>query len=143
MSETKHTPLPWKHDEHFPTALWASDIWIGSMSVEAIFLEEATGNAKLAVEAVNNYDSLRSTVRTLAEALREIHALQPRMVEVLRSNGYKFERFPRDMKANPPTTDGERWEALAFSMYCDLVEAHTTSDSALSDPVVQQMLGEK
>lgn len=110
MSETKHTPLPWKHDEHFPTALWASDIWIGSMSVEAIFLEEATGNAKLAVEAVNNYDSLRSTVRTLAEALRYVN-------QWWEETDQASENWHPSLKAK--------------------------IDSALSDPVVQQVLGEK
>lgn len=80
-------------------------------------------------ESANHGDALTAHDREkdkriagLEKALVEASSKSPRMIEIMLKHGYKFERFPRDMEKEPPTTDGERWEALAFSLYSELAE---------------------
>lgn len=70
-----------------------------------------------------------------------------RAITVLRDNGFTFERFPRDMVTNPPMNEGERWEALAFSLYSDLAELASKADQILETDVIysqeQQLIEER
>jgi hypothetical protein len=56
------------------------------------------------------------------EKLDWIVGLQARQLARIEKHNYVFERFPRDIVANPPKGDAERWEALAFAEYNDIVE---------------------
>ena len=85
----------------------------------------ASGNAETArhVEAI----------RRLREPLEHACDTVPALIEILRREGYVFNRFPRDMRKDPPVGDGERWEALAFSLYVEIAGMATEARIALED----------
>ncbi len=56
-----------------------------------------------------------------------------RAVDMFKRECYVFRRFPRDIIKNPPTSDAERWEAVAFSLYCDIAEINARAVRALND----------
>jgi hypothetical protein len=69
----------------------------------------------------------------LREALEPIAGKLSAVQGVMREHGYKFERFPRNMKEAPPVGDGERWEAFAFHLYSDLAEAASVAQHWLDE----------
>lgn len=69
-------------------------------------------------------------LRTFAE---ECERLPEVLTALLRDNGYVFERFPRNLVEEPPTSDGERWEAMAFSLYSRLAEVSSHAIHALNE----------
>ncbi len=67
-----------------------------------------------------------------AEALlTRMSAFTSTTLEMLQREGYVFARFPRNLQEQPPVTDGERWEALAFSLYSDMAQASSDAEQLL------------
>ena len=62
------------------------------------------------------------TINRLRLALEQIARMQPRMLEIIESNGFVFD----DIGSDPGN-----WQHLAFSIYTDLCEVDTIARSAL------------
>lgn len=82
-------------------------------------------------EAAARLTDLTQEHAQLKAVLEEFDRLPERMVDLLRRNGYVFERFPRNLIQEPPEGDGEKWEAMAFSLYTELMHVASTSRSVL------------
>ena len=72
MSDTKHTPTPWKRIDLFPTLIWADDNkqaqhWIATTNVDTVAssAEEKSANAELIVKAVNSYQPMLDVLLVL------------------------------------------------------------------------------
>lgn len=74
----------------------------------------------------------RTEPRPLRELAEYIAEACNRAVAMLRREGYVFKRFPRNLVEQPPVGDGERWEAMAFSLYSDLAELDAMAVRALN-----------
>ena len=97
---------------------------------------EVSGRYLLSVDlqkSQERIEKLEALIRQKDEALKRIQSLQPQILGVIRKYGYKFTRFPRNTDEQPPQTDGEKWECMAFAIYTSLCESEVLSRSALSD----------
>jgi hypothetical protein len=90
-------------------------------------------------EALGEPAESREAIRRLREPLENACDAVPAIIEILRREGYVFNRFPRDMRKDPPVGDGERWEALAFSLYAEIAGMATEARVALED--ADELLG--
>ena len=66
----------------------------------------------------------------LIAALQKIEALQPAALAGMREHGYVFDRRP---SSEPPVTEADRWQDLAFWLYTDLCEANSICRRALKE----------
>lgn len=62
-------------------------------------------------------EETREAIAALLDLARAAEQMVPDVLAVLTREDYVFRRFPRNLKEQPPVGDGERWEALAFSLY--------------------------
>jgi len=68
----------------------------------------------------------------LVAALQKIQALQPAAVERFRKGNYVFDKRPAK---EPPVTEADRWQDLAFWLYTDLCEANLICRQVQEDEV--------
>lgn len=80
-------------------------------------------------------EGLRETLEHIAKA----GARQNRLLERL---GYVFERFPRNLKEEPPTPE-DRWEYLAFHIHTDIWQLAYRAEAALNDKEAEPPAGER
>lgn len=65
----------------------------------------------------------------LEEALKEIEAMLPVVLQMIRAKNYVFIK----LLSKKPETEAERWEALAFYLYTNMTEANLIARNALGD----------
>jgi hypothetical protein len=64
------------------------------------------------------------------EALRKVRNMQFKATERFRKYDFVFRYAPSDRK---PETDAERWEAMAFALYTDICDLHSTATVILEE----------
>jgi len=113
--------------------------------LDAVWSEQEHQRAVAAIQQAesldkNHYPSFQERVwwRAFEARVVELEGVVERaaglpdvLLAIMRKNGYKFERFPRNLEKNPPVTDGERWEALAFSICTHVVELSSQAEESL------------
>jgi hypothetical protein len=86
---------------------------------------------------IQRLTSSLTALRGSNDALRVVvdHAEQmvPQALVMLKRENFVFRRFPRDIKAHPPVSEEERWEALAFSLYSRIGEVSSMAVRALNE----------